>query len=193
VVEAGVTQLVATAPLLVSLPIAVAAGALSFFSPCCLPLVPGYVSYVAGLTGANLASGRSGARAHWRSGSTGLAGAGGGGGSLVPGTAEIARADPARTRAVVGTALFVLGFAAVFTAYGAAFGGLGATLAYHQRFLVQLLGGVTIVLGLAFLGVFARVPGLRLTGRTVRLRYRPAMGLAGAPALGALFGLGWTP
>ena len=188
-IDAGVTDVVATAPLLVSLPIAVAAGALSFFSPCCLPLVPGYLSYVTGLTGANLGSGEAPrpqpvpVTPPERPGSVA--------------TAERVRTPAAATqvrpRTVVGAALFVLGFAAVFTSYGAAFGGLGAALATHQAVLVRVLGGITIALGLVFVGAYSRIPGLRVTGRTARMQYRPAMGLAGAPVLGVLFGLGWTP
>jgi len=142
----GAAQLVLSGPLLVAALVALAAGAVSFFSPCCLPLVPGYLSYVAGAGGA----------------------------------------DGHRS----GGALFVLGFAAVFTSYGALFGGVGALLVTYQDLLVRVLGALTIVLGLVFMGTLNRIP---LAGRTFRVRYRPRAGLAGAPVVGVLFGVGWTP
>jgi cytochrome c-type biogenesis protein len=97
---------------------------------------------------------------------------------------------PPRGRVVAGTALFVLGFSVVFVAYGAALGGLGHLLTAHARLLTQVLGGVTILLGLLFAGVFDR---FSFAGRIVRPSARPKAGLAGAPLLGVMFGLGWTP
>jgi cytochrome c-type biogenesis protein len=78
----------------------------------------------------------------------------------------------------------------VFVAYGAAFGGLGHLLTGHARVLTQVLGGLTILLGLLFAGVFDR---FSFAGRIVRPSARPKAGLAGAPLLGVMFGLGWTP
>ena len=95
-----------------------------------------------------------------------------------------------RGRTLAGAALFVLGFAALFATYGAVFGGIGATLSAHQRGLTQVLGAITIVLGLLFMGVFER---FMLAGAVVRPNFRPRAGLAGAPLLGLMFGLGWTP
>ncbi|MEU8197511.1 cytochrome c biogenesis protein CcdA [Microbispora amethystogenes] len=137
---------VATGSLLLAAPIAAAAGLVSFVSPCVLPLVPGYLSYVTGMSG-----------------------------------------DPKRSRMVLGSALFVLGFALVFVLGGALFGGLGAALQGHADVISRVLGVVTIILGLAFVGV---LPGLQ---RDVRFHRLPAAGLAGAPLLGVVFGLGWTP
>ena len=97
---------------------------------------------------------------------------------------------PPRGRVVAGTALFVLGFSIVFVAYGAALGGLGHLLTGHARLLTQILGGVTIVLGLLFAGALDR---FSFAGRVVRPSARPRAGLAGAPLLGVMFGLGWTP
>jgi cytochrome c-type biogenesis protein len=91
---------------------------------------------------------------------------------------------------VAGTALFVLGFSVVFVAYGAALGGLGHLLTGHARLLTRILGGLTILLGLLFAGVFDR---FSFAGRIMRPSAHPKAGLAGAPLLGVMFGLGWTP
>ncbi len=187
--------MVLSGPLLLAVPVALAAGAVTFISPCCLPLVPGYLSYVAGMSGAG--AGREAA-----AGTAGLSGPGdaaaaaGGGGqgaaTITAARAESGTASPAagRGRTVAGTALFVLGFSVLFASYGAAFGGLGAVLQAHQRVLLEVLGGLTILLGLLFAGVFDRFP---LAGRVLRPAARPRAGLAGAPLLGIMFGLSWTP
>jgi cytochrome c-type biogenesis protein len=114
--------------------------------------VPGYLSYVTGLTGVDLAE-----------------------------------EEGRRARVVVGAVLFVLGFSAVFVTEGALFGGVGAELAVHQRTVDVALGLVTVLLGLAFLGL---IPGMQ---RDLRFHLLPKAGLLGAPFLGVLFGVGWTP
>ena len=91
---------------------------------------------------------------------------------------------------MTGALLFVLGFAALYATYGVAFGSIGVTLKLHQAGLSQVLGLVLIALGLLFAGVFDR---FTVTGRIIKLKIRPQAGLASAPLLGVLFGLGWTP
>ncbi len=151
--------------LLIAAPVALAAGAVSFASPCVLPLVPGYLSYVTGMSGADTASQHA----------------------AVP--AGTPAAGP-RGRTTVGAILFVAGFSAVFIAGGALFGSLGSSLIAHHLGLQRILGGVTIVLGLAFAGLFAPIA---VTNREFRIHRLPSAGLVGAPLLGVLFGLGWAP
>ena len=152
-------------PLLLALPVAAAAGLVSFLSPCCLPLMPGYLSFVTGLAGSELADDP-------------VVGAGG---------VATKQRTGRRTRVVVGSVLFVVGFSVVFVSEGLLFGGLGGLLTGHRVAIERVLGVVTIVMGLAFLDL---VPGLN---RDVRIHRLPATGLAGAPLLGLVFGLGWTP
>jgi cytochrome c-type biogenesis protein len=199
----SIGSLVSSGPLILAVPVAAAAGAVTFLSPCCLPLVPGYLSYVTGMSGAD-AAGPGAARAGAETPSARLASAqavgvqpgGAGGGRLAEaapasaGGPAVAVPGPHRGRVVAGTALFVLGFSVLYTSYGLAFGGLGTALRAHQQVLTQVLGALTIVLGLLFAGLLDR---FTLAGRIIRPSLRPRAGLAGAPLLGVLFGLGWSP
>ncbi len=178
-VGASFAHAVADGPLIVGALVAALAGLVSFLSPCVLPLVPGYLSYVTGLAGTQQAGGSTV--------DVGPAPAGGGGAAVATATTTTRRANGTRARTFAGAALFVLGFTVVFVSYGAAFGGLGRALFSHQRVIEQVLGVVTVLLGLAFLGL---VPGAQ---REFRLHRLPSAGLLGAPLLGVVFGLGWTP
>lgn len=190
----GVGHLVLSGPLILAVPVAAAAGAVTFLSPCVLPLVPGYLSYVTGMSGVDAQGAVAGQAEDARPGEGGrqaaVAGPPGGGGTAVKAPAAAVTAGPGRPRTVAGAALFVLGFSAVFATEGVAFGSLGSVLRAHAAGLTQILGVVTIMLGLLFAGVFDRFP---VTGRIVRPSVRPRAGLAGAPLLGVLFGLSWTP
>ena len=130
--------------------VAFLAGLVSFFSPCVVPLLPGYLSYVSGVSVEDLE--RSG-----------------------------------RSRLVLGSVLFVLGFSAVFVAGGALFGSFGQKLAPFRREMSIVAGIVLILMGLAFLGAF------RFLQRDVRVHSVRGTGLAMAPVLGFVFGVGWTP
>jgi cytochrome c-type biogenesis protein len=147
-------QTAASGSLVLALPVALVAGLVSFFSPCVIPLLPGYLSYATGLSGAELAEGAASER---------------------------------RGRMLLGSVLFVLGFSVVFVALGTLSGAVGAWLVTWRHTLTLVLGVVTIVLGLAFAGL---VPLLQ---RDWRVHAVPSVGLAAAPVLGFLFGLGWTP
>ncbi|WP_409332006.1 cytochrome c biogenesis CcdA family protein [Trujillonella humicola] len=154
--------------------VAALVGLVSFASPCVLPLVPGYLGYVAGLTGAQTAAPAAEAAP---------------GPSAAAAQTSTAVMTPARQRrrVVAGALLFVLGFTLVFVSFGALFGGLGRLMLQWAPLLTRLMGIATILMGLTFLG------GLSWLQRERRIHRRPPAGLVGAPVLGVVFGLGWTP
>ena len=106
---------------------------------------------------------------------------------LVPGYLSFAAGfSRARGRVFLGSTLFVLGFSALFISYGALFGELGARIATHEDLITRVLGLLTILMGVIFLGAFPMMP-------TVKPQISTTGGLIGAPILGFLFGVGWTP
>jgi cytochrome c-type biogenesis protein len=189
----SVVSLVSSGPLLLAIPVAAAAGAVTFLSPCCLPLVPGYLAYITGMSGADATAAPGvavdGGAGNAEAAAAGAAGAEGG--VTTRARAKATASAPRHTgRTVAGTALFVAGFSAVFSLTGLAVGGLGQLFSAHDSLLTRVLGAVTIVLGLLFFGAFDR---FMFAGRVFKPSFMPKAGLAGAPLLGVLFGIGWTP
>lgn len=106
---------------------------------------------------------------------------------LVPGYVAYATGfASSKGRVLIGSILFVLGFTFVFASYGLAFGGLGSQIAANEDVITKVLGIFTIVMGTIFLGLFPFAP-------TIQPKISTTGGIAGAPLLGVLFGVGWTP
>jgi cytochrome c-type biogenesis protein len=147
--DPGFTHAVTDGPLLVAAGVAALVGLVGFLSPCVLPLVPGYLSYVAGLSGTD--------------------------------------ERPTQRRMFLGALLFVLGFTVIFVLEGVLFGSLGSAIRDHTLAIERVLGVVTIVMGVVFLG------GIGFLQREKRIHRLPTPGLLGAPLLGAAFGLAWAP
>ncbi|WP_405428265.1 cytochrome c biogenesis CcdA family protein [Micromonospora sp. NBC_00617] len=180
-------ELALSGPLVLAIGAAALAGLISFLSPCVLPLVPGYLSYVTGLAGADLeGSARKGTllTPAVEEGALPNASADGGGGVAVrERTATVA----VKGRVLAGTLLFIAGFTVVFVATAILFAGIGRVFFEYERQLEIVVGALIIVFGLGYLGL---IPALQREFRISRL---PSAGLLGAPVFGAVFALSWVP
>jgi cytochrome c-type biogenesis protein len=175
----NLTEVATSGPVLLAVLLSVAAGAVSFASPCVVPLVPGYLAYLAGLVGADApAVTEEEARAQAAERRAAVTGE-------LP---VLTRPQRLRRWRVAGAAgLFVLGFTVVFVVGLGSIVWLADAVLANEALLQRIGGVVTVAMGLVFLGL---VPALQRDTRPHRV---PRAGLAGAPLLGATFGLGWTP
>jgi cytochrome c-type biogenesis protein len=201
----SVGEVFTSGSMLIALPLALLAGLISFFSPCVLPLLPGYVGLLGALTGSPTAApaspsagdvpatgpdatdppdddgARPGAsRPAERAGALGV-----GATAQLPLAAAPQRASTRRV--TIGAILFVAGFSAVWIVAGVAVSSLAIAIAPVLPTVLRVAGVVVILLGLAFVGWIPFLQAER------RLTIAPRAGLAGAPVLGVVFGLGWAP
>lgn len=166
ITASALSDAAASGPLLLALGACALAGFLSFASPCVVPLVPGYLSFLAGLVGAQAPA------------------------VSVAESRELRREG---TRRAVGAAiLFVLGFTVVFVLAMATVFGITDRFSGAGGRPLQIVGGlVTILMGLVFIGL---VPALQTERRLSPERVSGSRsGVFAAPLLGAVFALGWTP
>ncbi|MGU3646760.1 cytochrome c biogenesis CcdA family protein [Microbacterium sp. C23T] len=171
--------LVADGSLLIAIPIAILAGAISFLSPCVLPLVPGYLGFIGGAV-----SPRPVPELRKIAATTPVSA---GTVRKSENSEELAPDAPPRGRLVLGVLLFIAGFTVVFVSMAMLGGTLGRFLLEYQDLITRILGVVIIAMGLVFIGWFG------MAQRIARPQVRGNLGLIGAPLLGIALGIGWAP